>query len=32
MKILHLNLQAFGPFTGVALDLSAGDHGLHVIY
>ncbi len=32
MKILRLDLQAFGPFTDVSLDLSAGDPGLHVIY
>jgi uncharacterized protein YhaN len=32
MKIRNLNLDAFGPFTGVALDLSAGHHGLHMVY
>src|SRR4051812_47784447 len=32
MKILRLDLRAFGPFQDVALDLSGGDQGLHVIY
>ena len=32
MKILDLRLIAFGPFTGRVLDLSAGNHGLHVIF
>ncbi|WP_165229632.1 AAA family ATPase [Aquisphaera insulae] len=32
MKILELSLLAFGPFTGVTLDLSAGAEGLHVVY
>ncbi len=32
MKILRLQLDAFGPFTGVALDLSAGNLGLHLIH
>lgn len=32
MKIRKLNLDAFGPFTGASLDLSAGHHGLHMIY
>lgn len=32
MRILRLSLQAFGPFTDFALDLSAGNFGLHVIY
>ncbi len=32
MKILELNLLAFGPFTNIPLDLSAGREGLHVIY
>jgi uncharacterized protein YhaN len=32
MKILRLDLRAFGPFTDTTLDLEAGDHGLHVIY
>jgi uncharacterized protein YhaN len=32
MKILKLNLMAFGPFTDAKLDLSGGSPGLHVIY
>ncbi|MCL4195792.1 MAG: AAA family ATPase, partial [Thermoguttaceae bacterium] len=32
MKILRLDLRAFGPFTDLALDLSAGQEGLHLIY
>lgn len=32
MKILRLNLKAFGPFTNQEINLSAGDYGLHVIY
>jgi uncharacterized protein YhaN len=32
MKILRLDLRAFGPFTDLALDLSQGNPGLHVIY
>jgi len=32
VKILSLDLVAFGPFTGVTLDLSAGSEGLHLIY
>jgi uncharacterized protein YhaN len=32
MKLLSLNLRAVGPFTGVVLDLSAGEQGLHLIY
>ncbi|QEH35255.1 Chromosome partition protein Smc [Aquisphaera giovannonii] len=32
MKILELSLLAFGPFTDVTLDLSAGSEGLHVVY
>ncbi|MDE0863704.1 MAG: AAA family ATPase [Rubripirellula sp.] len=32
MKILKLNLTAFGPFTDAQLDLSKGNQGLHVIY
>jgi uncharacterized protein YhaN len=32
MKLLTLNLKAVGPFTGVVLDLSGGEHGLHLIY
>ncbi|MHC5544865.1 AAA family ATPase, partial [Singulisphaera rosea] len=32
MKILKLDLRAFGPFVDVGLDLSEGDEGLHLIY
>ena len=32
MRILKLNLIAFGPFEDVAIDLSQGNHGLHIIY
>jgi uncharacterized protein YhaN len=32
MKILRLDLVAFGPFTETILDLSAGQQGFHVIY
>jgi len=32
VKLLELGLVAFGPFTGRVLDLSAGDHGLHVVF
>lgn len=32
MRFLKLNLTAFGPFTDASLDLSSGEHGLHVIY
>ena len=32
MKILEMRLSAYGPFTDVVLDLSAGNEGLHVIY
>ncbi len=32
MKILRLDLRAFGPFTGVSLDLSRGREGLHLIF
>ncbi|RLB84789.1 MAG: hypothetical protein DRH26_18885, partial [Deltaproteobacteria bacterium] len=32
MRILNLNLVAFGPFEGVSIDLSQGKHGLHIIY
>jgi len=32
MKILRLDLSAFGPFTDVVLNLSEGREGLHVIY
>ncbi|MBK1640689.1 chromosome segregation protein SMC [Chromatium okenii] len=32
MKILDLYLSAFGPFTDRHLDLSGGQHGLHIIF
>ena len=32
MKILHMRLLAFGPFTDILLDLSEGQEGLHIIY
>jgi uncharacterized protein YhaN len=32
MKIRELRLTAFGPFTGVNIDLSRGREGLHVVY
>jgi len=32
MRILRLNLRAFGPFTEVSLDLSAGSQGFHLVY
>lgn len=32
MRILELNLKAYGPFTNKVLDLSGGQPGLHVIY
>jgi uncharacterized protein YhaN len=32
MRLLRLDLRAFGPFTNVVLDLSGGKQGLHVIY
>jgi uncharacterized protein YhaN len=32
LKILRLDLRAFGPFTDVSLDLSGGSQGLHLIY
>ena len=32
MKILRLDLRAFGPFSDVSLDLSAGSQGFHLIY
>lgn len=32
MKILRLDLRAFGPFSGVTLDLAAGSEGFHLIY
>src|ERR1700728_3050580 len=32
MKLLELNLRAVGPFSGVVLDLSGGEKGLHLIF
>ena len=32
MKLLSLDLQAYGPFTGRELDLSAGSEGVHVVF
>ncbi|MHC1744402.1 MAG: AAA family ATPase [Syntrophobacteraceae bacterium] len=32
MRFLTLHLTAFGPFTDLLLDLSAGHHGLHIIH
>jgi uncharacterized protein YhaN len=32
MKILRLDLLAYGPFSGESLDLSAGSEGLHIVY
>jgi uncharacterized protein YhaN len=32
MKILRIDLIAFGPFSDVSLDFSEGDEGLHLIY
>lgn len=32
MRLLELGLEAFGPFTDRVLDLSAGGHGLHVVF
>lgn len=32
MRIDRLDLMAYGPFTGISLDLSRGKVGLHVIY
>jgi len=32
VKITELDLRAFGPFTGVRLDLSAGSQGLHIVF
>src|SRR5258708_20217882 len=32
MRLLRLHLKAVGPFTDAVLDLSAGHHGLHLIY
>lgn len=32
MRLLELQLKAFGPFTGRSLDLSGGEPGLHVLF
>ena len=32
MKILELDLRAFGPFTDVRLDLAEGHEGMHILY
>lgn len=32
MRLLELNLRAFGPFTARRLDLSGGEPGLHVVF
>ena len=32
MKILRLDLTAFGPFTGHSLDFSTGDAGFHLVF
>ena len=32
MKIVSLNIKAFGPFTGKCLDFSGGQEGLHIVY
>ena len=32
MKILRLDLIAYGPFTDTAIDLDAGAQGLHIVY
>ena len=32
MKILQLDLKAFGPFTGKTLHLSDGNNGVHIVY
>lgn len=32
MKILEIELLAYGPFTDTTLDLSGGDCGLHIVY
>ena len=32
MKILRLDLIAYGPFTDTAIDLAAGAQGLHIVY
>lgn len=32
MRIVRLELRAYGPFTGEVLDFSAGRHGLHIVH
>ena len=32
MKILELDLRAFGPFTNAKLDLAEGREGMHILY
>ncbi len=32
MKVLQLDLLAFGPFTDLKLDFSGGEYGLHIVY
>jgi uncharacterized protein YhaN len=32
MKIVQLDLKAFGPFTDLSLDFSPGHHGLHLVF
>lgn len=32
MKILSLDLIAYGPFTDTVIDLAAGTQGLHIVY
>ncbi len=32
MRLLALELEAYGPFSGTTLDLSGGQHGLHLVY
>ncbi len=32
MKILRLDLRAFGPFSGVSLDMAAGSQGFHLVF
>jgi len=32
VKVVRLDLRAFGPFTNVVLDFSAGNLGLHLVY
>jgi uncharacterized protein YhaN len=32
MKILSLDLMAWGPFTGKSIDLSSGQEGMHIIF